>query len=72
MLCRVTGVPINFLLTRGQQIKVVSQLYRKAKTKDLLLPVRERSVSDDKYVGATVIEPKRGFYAKYVCICIYA
>jgi DNA polymerase delta subunit 1 len=28
-MARVTGVPLQFLLTRGQQIKVVSQLLRK-------------------------------------------
>lgn len=40
-MARVTGVPFNYLLTRGQQIKVVSQLYRKAKTEDLLIPALE-------------------------------
>lgn len=28
-MARVTGVPINYLLTRGQMIKVASQLFRK-------------------------------------------
>ena len=28
-MARVTGVPLSYLLTRGQQIKVVSQLLRK-------------------------------------------
>lgn len=28
-MARVTGVPLNYLLTRGQQIKVISQLLRK-------------------------------------------
>ena len=28
-MARVTGVPLSFLLSRGQQIKVVSQLLRK-------------------------------------------
>jgi DNA polymerase elongation subunit (family B) len=37
-MARVTGVPFNYLLTRGQQIKVVSQLYRKAMTEDLIIP----------------------------------
>lgn len=27
-MARVTGVPLGYLLTRGQQIKVVSQLLR--------------------------------------------
>lgn len=34
----MTGVPIMFLLTRGQQIKVLSQLYRKAGQHNLLIP----------------------------------
>jgi len=28
-MARVTGVPLSYLLTRGQQIKVMSQLLRK-------------------------------------------
>ncbi|KAJ3019409.1 DNA-directed DNA polymerase delta [Thoreauomyces humboldtii] len=64
-MARVTGVPFNYLLTRGQQIKVVSQLYRKAKTEDLLIPALEVEGSDDvQYEGATVIEPMKGFYER--------
>jgi DNA polymerase delta subunit 1 len=37
-MARVTGVPFNYLLTRGQQIKVMSQLFRKAMEHDLLIP----------------------------------
>lgn len=63
-MARVTGVPLSCLLTRGQQIKVVSQLLRKAKTSGYLMPVYGGgSGSDDQYEGATVIEPKRGYYA---------
>ena len=40
-MARVTGVPFNYLLTRGQQIKVVSQLYRKAMSEDLLIPAMD-------------------------------
>jgi DNA polymerase delta subunit 1 len=41
-MARVTGVPIGYILTRGQQIKVISQLMRKAKTQDLVIPVYQR------------------------------
>lgn len=61
-MARVTGVPISFLLTRGQQIKVVSQLYRKARQHDLVIPVRDVKPTDDKYEGATVIDPIKGYY----------
>ena len=37
-MARVTGVPVNYLLNRGQQIKVVSQLLRKCKQKKFILP----------------------------------
>ena len=37
-MARVTGVPFNYLLARGQQIKVMSQLFRKAIENDLLIP----------------------------------
>jgi DNA polymerase delta subunit 1 len=39
-MARVCGVPINFLFSRGQQIKVASQIYRKAKEYDLVIPVK--------------------------------
>ncbi|KAL5037094.1 hypothetical protein BDV3_006196 [Batrachochytrium dendrobatidis] len=61
-MARVTGVPFNYLLTRGQQIKVVSQLYRKAIMEDLLIPALEVEGSDEQYEGAIVIEPLKGFY----------
>lgn len=62
-MARVTGVPLESLLTRGQQIKVLSQLLRKAKTKGFIMPSYTSSGSDEQYEGATVIEPKRGYYA---------
>ena len=37
-MARVTGVPFNFLLSRGQSIKVLSQLYRAANSKGYLIP----------------------------------
>uniref|UniRef100_A0A336LTL5 DNA polymerase n=1 Tax=Culicoides sonorensis TaxID=179676 RepID=A0A336LTL5_CULSO len=62
-MARVTGVPLSCLLTRGQQIKVVSQLLRKAKTAGYLMPTYAGQGSEDQFEGATVIEPKRGYYA---------
>ena len=62
-MSRVTGVPFNYLLTRGQQIKVVSQLYRAALPEDLIIPAVEIEGTDEQYEGATVIEPMKGFYS---------
>lgn len=61
-MARVTGVPFNFLLSRGQQIKFVSQLFRKALEQKLVIPNIKSEASDEQYEGATVIEPVRGYY----------
>eukprot|EP00668_Euglena_longa_P046604 GGOE01062289.1.p1 GENE.GGOE01062289.1~~GGOE01062289.1.p1 ORF type:complete len:1052 (-),score=382.44 GGOE01062289.1:13-3135(-) len=63
-MARVTGVTVNQLMTRGQQIKVFSQILRKAKSKQLLFPTCESTAAVDGvgYEGATVIEPTRGFH----------
>jgi DNA polymerase delta subunit 1 len=37
-MARVTGVPFNFLLQRGQSIKVLSQLFHKANEDGYLVP----------------------------------
>nr|CAB3265000.1 DNA polymerase delta catalytic subunit [Phallusia mammillata] len=60
-MARVTGVPLSYLLTRGQSIKVISQLLRKTSTADLLMPVIPTS-NNDEFTGATVIEPIKGYY----------
>ncbi|KAJ1937712.1 DNA-directed DNA polymerase delta, partial [Linderina macrospora] len=62
-MARVTGVPFNYLLTRGQQIRVMCQLFRQTIKQDLVIPVIDsQGGGDNQYEGATVIEPKRGFY----------
>ncbi|UYV69935.1 POLD1 [Cordylochernes scorpioides] len=60
-MARVTGVPLSYLLSRGQQIKVISQLLRKAREHDYVIPVVKAETGDD-FTGATVIEPVKGFY----------
>jgi DNA polymerase delta subunit 1 len=71
-MARVTGVPITFLFTRGQQIKVASQLYRKAKDHNLVIPVERKGSNDGQYEGAVVIEPTRGFYRDPVATLDFA
>ncbi|OCH91039.1 hypothetical protein OBBRIDRAFT_887287 [Obba rivulosa] len=61
-MARVTGVPFNYLLARGQSIKVLSQLFRKANDEGYLIPALKSEGSDEQYEGATVIEPKKGYY----------
>ena len=61
-MARVTGVPFSYLLARGQQIKVISQLFRKCIQIDTLIPNLSSQATDEQYEGATVIEPIRGYY----------
>jgi DNA polymerase delta subunit 1 len=61
-MARVTGVPFNYLLSRGQQIKVISQLFRSAGEEGYIIPAMKSEGTDEQYEGATVIEPSRGFY----------
>jgi DNA polymerase delta subunit 1 len=63
-MARVTGVPLNYLVTRGQQIKVFSMLLRKTKKENLLIPnmSQHKGGDDVGYEGATVIDPKKAYY----------
>lgn len=68
-MARVTGVPLGWLLVRGQMLKVMSQLLRKSQQKHLLIPALQSQPSDDTYEGATVIEPIKGFYSEPIATC---
>jgi DNA polymerase delta subunit 1 len=63
-MARVTGVPINFLLNRGQQIKVMSQLLRKSGPLGYICPTERVKKNDGEigYEGAFVLNPEIGFY----------
>lgn len=61
-MARVTGVPFSYLLSRGQQIKVISQLFRKCLEDDIVVPNLKSEGTNEEYEGATVIEPIRGYY----------
>lgn len=72
-MARVTGVPISFLLARGQSIKVLSQLLRKAKQKNMVLPNAKQSGSEQgTFEGATVLEARTGFYEKPIATLDFA
>lgn len=61
-LSRVCHVPLNYLLNRGQQIRVFSQLLHKANLRNMIIPAHKSMKADEQYQGATVIEPKIGYY----------
>ncbi|PKA57109.1 DNA polymerase delta catalytic subunit [Apostasia shenzhenica] len=72
-MARVTGVPISFLLARGQSIKVLSQLLRKAKQKNLVIPnIKGQGSGQETFEGATVLEARTGFYEKPIATLDFA
>eukprot|EP00804_Cyclotella_cryptica_P011692 CCRYP_020706-RA/>CCRYP_020706-RA protein AED:0.27 eAED:0.27 QI:0/0.8/0.72/1/0.7/0.63/11/1103/823 len=63
-MARVTGVPVSFLISRGQQIKVFSMILRKCRDVKLLVPTLKKSGAgaDEGYEGATVLDPIKSYY----------
>jgi DNA polymerase delta subunit 1 len=66
----ITNVPISYLHTRGQGIKVLSQIYRSTITRDIIIPYHPRTSKDDyeKYQGAIVQEAHPGYYTNVACL----
>ena len=73
-MARVTGVPVSFLLTRGQSIKVFSQILRKARSKNLIVPTMKSQKTSDEvaFEGATVLDAKQGYYDKPIATLDFA
>ncbi|KAI2514140.1 DNA polymerase family B [Fragilaria crotonensis] len=64
-MARVTGVPVSFLIARGQQIKVFSMILRKCRDEKMLVPTLQKSGNagaDQGYEGATVLDPIKAYY----------
>ena len=62
-MAKATWVPLNYLVERGQQIKVFSQLTKKARELKYLVPSFDYGYKDQTgYEGATVLEAQSGAY----------
>lgn len=64
-MSNVCNVPMSYLHTRGQQIKVIGQFMRNTIKEGLVIPLSE-SRTGQKYQGATVIEAIAGDYDNIV------
>ena len=57
------GVPIFYIYTKGQQIKMYSQMLKYCVKNNIVVESNAYKVSEDEqYVGATVTEPRAGLY----------
>ena len=73
-MSNVTYVPIKYLLEKGEQIKVFSQILRKTRKLGYLVPVLQynKDSEEEKFKGATVLTPKEGAYFEPVTVCDFA
>ena len=62
-MAKATWVPLCFLVERGQQIKVFSQLTKKARELGYMVPtIKYGSLPEEPYEGATVLDAQKGAY----------
>jgi DNA polymerase elongation subunit (family B) len=69
-MAKICSVPINFLVLRGQGIKLTSYIAQKCREKGTLMPVIEKGDIDDGYEGAIVLEAKRNLYLDNPVACV--
>lgn len=86
-MSNVSHVPIRYLVERGQQIKVFSQILRETRKQNFLVPALEMVAfennikskdsdesddEEDSFTGATVLPPLKGAYFEPVTVCDFA
>ena len=69
-MSKICSVPINFLVMRGQGIKLTSYVAKKCREKRTLIPVIEKGDLDEGYEGAIVLEPKCDLYLDNPVACV--
>jgi DNA polymerase elongation subunit (family B) len=69
-MAKICSVPINFLVLRGQGIKLTSYVAKKCREKRTLMPVMEKSEDEDGYEGAIVLDPKCDLYLDNPVACV--
>ena len=69
-MAKICSVPINFLVMRGQGIKLTSYIAKKCREKKTLMPVLEKPLFDDGYEGAIVLDPKCDLYLDNPVACV--
>ena len=68
-MSKICSVPINFLVMRGQGIKLTSFVSKKCREFKTLMPVLEKPLYDEGYEGAMVLDPKCDLYLDNPVAC---
>ena len=61
-MAKATCVPMNYLIERGQQIKVFSQIAKQTRLDEMLVITMHEGKTNESFVGATVLNAKSGAY----------
>lgn len=69
-MAKICSVPINFLVMRGQGIKLTSYISKKCREKRTLMPVIEKGDMSEAYEGAIVLDPKADLYLDNPVACV--
>jgi DNA polymerase elongation subunit (family B) len=70
-MAKATWVPVEYLITRGQQVKVFSQICKEANATGWAVPTVQRQEKGDGaagYSGGLVLEPFIGFFDEPVAV----
>jgi len=69
-MASICCVPINFLIFRGQGVKLMSFVAKKCRENNTLMPDLEKSNDFDRYEGAIVLPPKCAMYIDNPVACV--
>jgi DNA polymerase elongation subunit (family B) len=75
-MANVCSVPLSYIFTRGQGIKIESLIFKACKDRDIVIPVLtspRQGTIEDSYEGAIVLTPEPGFYSDSpIGVCDFA
>ena len=75
-MANVCSVPLSYIFTRGQGIKIESLIFKACGDRDILIPVLtspKQGAGEDSYEGAIVLTPDPGFYSDSpIGVCDFA
>ena len=69
-MAKLCSVPMDFLVMRGQGIKITSFIAKKCREKNTLMPVIQKAEGEEGYEGAIVLEPKTNLYLDDPVACV--
>jgi len=75
-MANVCSVPVSYIFTRGQGIKIESLIFKFCRELNIVipvLPVPKQGGAEDSYEGAIVLDPEPGFYSSSpIGVCDFA